>query len=210
MPTNTDNIIEKYVEKIKFTLFSPEMIRRMSVVKLVVCDTYNEDGYPIDGGLADSRMGVIDPGLRCKTCGGSIRNCPGHFGSIELIRPVIHPEFAPVVYLLLKTTCTNCRRILINRESSNEIQRALSASIEGNLDISESIIEKARKAKKCPFCGSEQTELKFEKPTSFYSKDKTLLPSEIRNELAKLSDEDLKLWDSIQNIPGQNGLFLRC
>ena len=67
--------IEKYIRSIKFTLFSPEEIRRSSVVKLVVPDTYNEDGYPIDGGLADTRMGVIDPGLRCKTCGGTIKTC---------------------------------------------------------------------------------------------------------------------------------------
>ena len=193
MPINTNAIIEKYIKKIKFTLFSPIMIRKMGVVKLVVPDTYNEDGYPIDGGLADTRMGVIDPGLRCKTCGGTIRTCPGHFGSIELIRPVIHPEFAPVVYLLLKTTCSHCRRILIGREDTSEIQRALSASIEGKLEVSEEIIAKARRTKTCPYCQSEQEELKYEKPTTFYVKEKILLPTEVRDELAKISDEDLKL-----------------
>jgi len=193
MPTHANAIIEKYIKKIKFTLFSPVMIRRMSVVKLIVPDTYNEDGYPIDGGLADTRMGVIDPGLRCKSCGGSIRTCPGHFGSVELIRPVIHPEFAPVIYLLLKTTCSNCRRVLIGREDTNDIQRALSASIEGKLEVSEEMIAKARKTKTCPYCGSEQAEMKYEKPTSFYVKEKMYLPTEIRDELAKISDEDLKL-----------------
>ena len=193
MPISSISVIEKYIKKIKFTLFSPEMIRKMSVVKLIVPDTYNEDGYPIDGGLADTRMGVIDPGLRCKSCGGTIRTCPGHFGSIELIRPVIHPEFSPVTYLLLKTTCSNCRKILMSKEDSSEIQRILSMSLEGIGEVSDSIIEKARRTKVCPYCGSDQADIKFEKPTTFYIKDKILLPTEVRDELAKIPDEDLKL-----------------
>ena len=59
----------------------------MSVARLIVPDTYNDEGYPIDGGLVDQRLGVIDPGLRCKTCGGRMKTCPGHFGHIELGPP---------------------------------------------------------------------------------------------------------------------------
>ncbi|MFA6214513.1 MAG: hypothetical protein WC717_04525, partial [Candidatus Micrarchaeia archaeon] len=77
-------VVTKMVDRVKFSLFSPEMIRRASSVKITVPDTYNDDSYPIDGGLVDPRMGVIDPGLKCKTCGGKIRSCPGHFAHIEL------------------------------------------------------------------------------------------------------------------------------
>jgi len=89
--------VEKMVDRIKFSLFSPEMVRKISAAKITVPDTYNEDGYPIDGGLVDQRMGVIDPGLKCKTCGGRTRTCSGHFTHIELVRPVIHPEFARII-----------------------------------------------------------------------------------------------------------------
>ena len=54
-------------------------------------------------------MGVIDPGLKCKTCGGKIRTCPGHFAHIELVRPVIHPEFAKQILFILKSTCHSAR-----------------------------------------------------------------------------------------------------
>ena len=63
--------ISKVLDKLKFSLFSPEMIRKMSAAKIIVPDTYDDDGYPIDGGLVDTRLGVVDPGLRCKTCGGT-------------------------------------------------------------------------------------------------------------------------------------------
>jgi len=80
----------KRIRKIKFGLLSPAEIRKMSVTKVITADTYDDDGYPIDMGLMDPRLGVIDPGLRCKTCGGRPGECPGHFGHIELASPVIH------------------------------------------------------------------------------------------------------------------------
>ena len=53
------------IDSIKFGIVSPDDAKKISVVKLTVPDTYNEDGYPIEGGLLDQRMGVIDPGLLC-------------------------------------------------------------------------------------------------------------------------------------------------
>ena len=58
--------VRKVFDKLKFSLFSPEMARKMSAAKIIVPDTYDDDGYPIDGGLVDTRLGVVDPGLRCK------------------------------------------------------------------------------------------------------------------------------------------------
>jgi DNA-directed RNA polymerase subunit A' len=181
-------ILENYIKKIKFTLFSPEMIRKMSAVKLFVADIYNEDGYPIEGGFADLRMGVIDPGLRCKTCGGNAKTCPGHFGSIELIRPVIHPEFAPMINMFLKSTCQSCGRVLLTKEELDEIKEELITRDE----MIASVLARVKKVKKCPHCGTEQKEIKFERPTSFYEDDKPLLPTEVRDRLAKISDDDLR------------------
>ncbi len=93
------------------------MIKRMSVAKLIVPDTYNEDGYPIDGGLVDQRLGVIDPGLKCKTCGGRAKTCPGHFGHIELVRPVMHPEFSKTIYLLLQSILLPVQEIAAHRSA---------------------------------------------------------------------------------------------
>jgi len=102
----------KAIAGVEFQLFSPEQIRKLSAVKITIPDTYDEDGYPISGGLADQHLGVIDPGLKCKTCGGRMRSCGGHFGHIELVRPVVHVGFAKTVYLLLRSTCRKCGRAL--------------------------------------------------------------------------------------------------
>ncbi len=183
-------VVDKMVGKIKFSLFSPEMIRKMSAAKITIPDTYNEDGYPIDGGLVDQRMGVIDPGLKCKTCGGKIRSCPGHFTHIELVRPVVHPEFAKVIYILLKSTCRECKRVLLSQKQSETITEEAALSEE---DIPAEVIAKTKKVSVCPHCNAKQVDIKFEKPTTFYAGERMLLPTEIRDSLAKISDEDLKL-----------------
>ena len=86
------NSITKKIGEIYFTLLSPNEIRKMSATKVITADTYDEDGFPIAMGLMDPKMGVIEPGLRCKTCGQRVGKdkCPGHFGHIDLAMPVIH------------------------------------------------------------------------------------------------------------------------
>ena len=63
-------ILPKKLVGVKFGLLSPDHIRKIAEVKITTADTYDEDGYPIETGLMDLRLGVVDPGLRCKTCGG--------------------------------------------------------------------------------------------------------------------------------------------
>jgi len=72
--------IFKKVGSIVFAVLSPKMIKDMASAKIVTPELYDKEGYPVDGGLMDIRLGVIDPGLRCKTCGSKLKECIGHFG----------------------------------------------------------------------------------------------------------------------------------
>ncbi|MGC8629211.1 MAG: DNA-directed RNA polymerase subunit A' [Candidatus Micrarchaeia archaeon] len=185
------------IKSITFGVFSPEQIRKMSVAKLTVPDTYNEDGYPIDNGLLDQRLGVIEPGLVCKTCGGRARECPGHFGHIELVRPVIHAEFAKIIYMLLRSTCQKCHRILLNDEQIQEFKVVVNKELNKESDEEtvnfENAIKGLKNIRKCPHCGAEQEKLTFSMPTYFYLGEKRLKPDEIRDMLAKIPNEDLAL-----------------
>ncbi len=190
------------IEYIKFGVLSPEQIRKLSVAKLTVPDTYNEDGYPIEGGLLDQRLGVIDPGLVCKTCGARAKVCPGHFGHIELVRPVIHSEFAKVIYMLLQSTCQECGRVLLNEDQIADLREIMKTIVvsegeeEGETDKTNEknqILKRLRSIKKCPHCGALQEKIKFEAPTYFYVGERRLKPDEIKERLSKISDEDLKL-----------------
>ncbi|MEM3071594.1 MAG: DNA-directed RNA polymerase subunit A' [Candidatus Anstonellales archaeon] len=180
-------VVQKMVDKIKFSIFSPEIIRKLSAAKITIPDTYNDDSYPIDGGLVDPRLGVIDPGLRCKTCGGKLRSCPGHFGHVELVRPVVHPEFAKSILYVLRSTCPNCHRLLLTTEQLQELARMIDA------DIEEEMKSKTRKSPHCPHCREKIPEIKLLKPTTFFKDKDVMLPTEIRDWLAAVPNEDLRI-----------------
>ena len=63
-----------------------------SVAKIEHPEVMDEATHrPKIGGLMDPRMGTIDRNFKCQTCGEGMSECPGHFGHIELARPVFHP-----------------------------------------------------------------------------------------------------------------------
>jgi DNA-directed RNA polymerase subunit A' len=173
-------IIRKQVKALGFSLLSPEMIKKISSAKIVTPELYDVDGYPVDGGLMDLKLGAIDPGVRCRTCGGRLKECLGHPGSIELARPVIHVKYIPLIEMFLRSFCEACGKILMSDE---DIAKTPASKR----------IKKARDSKKCPHCGIEQEKIKLEKPTTFHAGKKRLFPNEIRERLGKISDEQLKI-----------------
>lgn len=173
-------VIRKQIKSISFGLLSPEEIKKIGIAKIVTPELYDMDGYPVDGGLMDLRLGAIDPGVRCRTCGGRLKECLGHFGYIELARPVIHIKYVSIIERLLRGTCQACNRILLDAEDIEKYSAALR-------------IKKSRDVRKCPYCNATQEKIKLEKPTSFFAGKKRIFPTEIRAKLSKISNEDLKL-----------------
>ncbi len=159
------------------------MIKKMSVAKITKTELYDQEGYPIEGGLMDPRLGVVDPGIRCRTCGGSVGECYGHFGYLELTRPVVHVHYAKIILSLLKIFCKKCGRILI---SEKDIQK-----IKAKRTPFKEIVKLARK--KCPYCNAEQGKIKFIKPYTFLEDNEILNPIKLRERLEKIIDEDLEL-----------------
>ncbi|SDQ82330.1 DNA-directed RNA polymerase, subunit A' [Halopelagius longus] len=161
----------KEIGAIQFGLMDPETYRDMSATKVITADTYDDDGYPIDMGLMDPRLGVIDPGLQCRTCGQHSGSCNGHFGHIELAAPVIHVGFTKLIRRLLRATCRECGHLALTEEEQAEFREGLDRTHELGEDwtnVLKSAVRQARKAKRCPHCGSPQHDIKHEKPTTYY------------------------------------------
>lgn len=103
----------KTVEEIQFGLMSPEEIKNMSVAHILYPETMEENKTtPRDGGLNDPLLGSIDRQFKCKTCSQPMSECPGHFGHIELAKPVYHPGFIKKVKKVLEIVCHNCSKVL--------------------------------------------------------------------------------------------------
>jgi len=161
----------KEIGAISFGLMDPETYRDMSATKVITADTYDDDGYPIDMGLMDPRLGVIDPGLECRTCGQHSGSCNGHFGHIELAAPVIHVGFAKLIRRLLRGTCRDCGRLSLTEDEQEEFAARLKRAKElgdDPDDVLKAAIRQARKASRCPYCGETQYDIKHEKPTTYY------------------------------------------
>lgn len=193
-----EDYIFKKVDSISFGILGPKIIKGMANAKIVTPELYDKEGYPVDGGLMDVRLGVIDPGLKCKTCGLTLNECPGHFGYIELARPVIHIKFVDVILDILRCTCKDCGRILIPQDKLdlytddlNRIGKEI-GEIERR-DRVKQIIAELKTVSKCPHCASKQLKVKLEKPTTFMEDEKRLSPIEVRTRLEKVSDEDVKV-----------------
>jgi DNA-directed RNA polymerase subunit A' len=156
---------------IDFGLMDPETYRDMSATKVITADTYDDDGYPIDMGLMDPRLGVIDPGLECRTCGSHSGSCNGHFGHIELAAPVIHVGFTKLIRRLLRATCRECGKLALTEMEREEFSERLVRAEElgeDPHDVLKAAVRQARKASTCPYCGEPQADIKHEKPTTYY------------------------------------------
>ncbi len=196
-----EEIIHKVIDEIHFGLFSPQDVRKLSVVEIQTPDTYDEDGAPITAGLMDGRLGTLEPRQRCKTCGNTAIRCPGHFGHIELAVPIIHIEFTKIMYDLLKSTCRNCGRIMLPDETIKKVQARIEKTREllGLVpdEVFKTIMQETKR-KQCPHCAAVQFKITFEKPTKFSeqipeSGSEPLTPSMVRERMERTPNEDLQL-----------------
>jgi len=186
----------KKIGYMQFGLLSPKEIRGLSATKVITADTYDDDGFPIEMGLMDPRLGVIEPGLRCKTCGQKVGDCPGHFGHIDLAMPVIHVGFVRVVRDILRSTCRGCGKVLFSERIRQEFDRMLKQYILEDKDTSvlaKRVAKEAANVTVCPHCGREHGTIDVDKPTTFRENGHKMTPSEVREWLEKVPDEDLPL-----------------
>ncbi|MEE3114059.1 MAG: DNA-directed RNA polymerase subunit A' [Candidatus Thermoplasmatota archaeon] len=211
--------IPKRIDSIRFTLMDPNEIRKMSSVEVKTADTYKDDGHAFKQGLMDPKMGVIDPGIRCETCGNKHEECPSHFGHIALELPVMHIGFSMLIKTCLKATCNKCSKVLLldapethpldpekseqdyYRDKVNDV--ILKHGVGGRefkkvtKDI-ENICAGPKRAI-CMHCGSEQGKIILDKPTTF--KEKKADKGE-----HKLNARDIREW--LEKIPDEHLIFV--
>lgn len=162
------------IDAIEFRVFTVEDIKKYAPIKISKIDVYDEEGFPIEGGIMDPRMGTIDPGVRCRTCFGNFTNCVGHFGHMELAKPVLHPLFIKYIYILLRVFCKSCGKLLSKEEKPKlkEVLKSLPSV--------------------CPHCKAKQPSVTFVRPYTFKINDRKLNPEEIREFLLNIDREDVK------------------
>lgn len=107
---------------IQFGIFSPEEIIKRSVVEVKHTTNYGSN-EPTPEGLFDPRMGVLENGKTCRSCGQTNHGCPGHFGHYRLARPVYFIQFFKTVMSVLKCVCIRCGKLRIDKSTHKDIAR---------------------------------------------------------------------------------------
>ena len=146
------------VKGIQFTLLSPEEIVRRSVCEVTTTELFNLS-EPAPNGLFDTRMGVLDHMHVCKTCEQKNTFCPGHFGHINLAKPVFYPHFFDYVRKTLNCVCFRCSKLLMDG-SNADVQAVLNKKIsrKKRFDLMYKLCSKITRcgAKTLDGCGAKQ------------------------------------------------------
>lgn len=142
------DMISNVKKVIYFALFSPQRRMSVTEGGIKYPET-TEGGRPKLSGLMDPRQGVIERTGRCQTCAGIVNlafivpiysfkggpwchivyiaslssgnmtECPGHFGHIDLAKPVFHVGFISKIMKVLRCVCFFCSKLLVDSVSSN-------------------------------------------------------------------------------------------
>jgi DNA-directed RNA polymerase II subunit RPB1 len=177
---------------IQFGVFSPEEIVRRSVCE-ITSQTTAEGKL---GGLFDPRMGVLENGKVCRTCGQNNHNCPGHFGHYPLARPVYYTQFFKLLMKILRCVCFKCGKLLIDKTKPT-YAAFLKAKGENRW---KKVLEACSKITRCgedtaDGCGSRQPSKYKEEPVhKIYAEWKDLvLPEDVAPPAGAVVDENGKI-----------------
>jgi DNA-directed RNA polymerase subunit A' len=203
-PITVEEAAPYRIKEVIFGLLSPSDIRRIGEIEITEPSVYDEGGLPIQGGVLDPRLGSINPRQRCPVCGNIAQRCPGHFGRLELAKPVIHIGYVRHIHQILNMTCSSCGKILVPEEKRQALIQEAREYWERNdaEKIDDELYRKVRKAVKsylskhdtCPHCGAPVQKVALTEVYKFMIKEpepRKLWPTEIREWLEKIPDEDV-------------------
>ena len=171
----------KNLQEIDFSILSSSKVENMAVKEIDKAEVYDADGFPVEDGVMDPALGVIDPGMTCQTCGGRIRECKGHFGKITLSRPVVHVLYAKKVRNLLRFTCHECNSLVIKDEDK--------------------ALRKSNMPNNCPECDAEALDADLDKPYTYYQDGEKMTPEQIQERLEEIDPEDAEVLGVENNDP---------
>ncbi len=101
-------------------------------------------------------MGTVDRSHPCETCLGGNATCIGHFGHIELAKPIYNYGFMQYILDTLRCVCPHCSRLLISRRDKNWKKIASIASSELRI---RAIIKLTQKMTKCYYPPAKKGDL---------------------------------------------------
>jgi DNA-directed RNA polymerase II subunit RPB1 len=141
---------------VQFGIANPQEIIARSVVE-VITDKTTQAQQPVPGGVFDPHFGVIENGKICPTCKQTNVLCPGHFGHIQLARPVYLYQFLDPIQKILSIICLNCSNPYLPKEELEKIE-AMSKGVDRFNAVRERTTayktKEMKESSACPHCST--------------------------------------------------------
>ena len=147
------------IVRLDFSILNELDIKQLSTVFVHDFDLYEpRDLKPKTGGVLDLRLGAASKNQICQTCGKPQEDCPGHFGSFDLVLPVFNIGFYSAIHHTLKCICKTCSNILLTNDEINSRLRSLFTkppqTVSAKIDRVSSLMKECEKVTICPHCGA--------------------------------------------------------
>ncbi|ROT82447.1 putative DNA-directed RNA polymerase III subunit RPC1 [Penaeus vannamei] len=145
---NTAKMKEQYRETdvvrnildIQFGVLSAQDMQQCSHAHIVSSELYNPNANarePASHGVLDRRMGTSQKDVTCETCGKNLSDCIGHYGYLDLARPVFHVGYFKNTIHILQNICKFCAHVLLKPKDklalSLEYNKELEAQLASNV-----------------------------------------------------------------------------
>jgi len=192
---NHDTQQSDEIKNIQFGIFSADEITKHSVALI------NESKLSGEGSIYDSRMGVIQNYNKCVTCKGTNKECPGHFGHIELTYPVLHPLFMSQILLYLNLFCSNCNKLCCNEEDYNKTLLRKYKNYTRTQKLSEYI---QTTLKKCSHCNHKGYFYIHDENNIFNENGEKITTRQIKSIFDNISIKEMKMIGCSQKINPSN------
>ena len=99
------------ISHVQFCVWSAEDIKRQSCLNLTEFGAKNNSQAFLDG-----RFGSVDSRTACWVCRQTSTTCTGHWGHIDIFRPIPNPFFIKNIKDVLQCFCRKCSALLYTKD----------------------------------------------------------------------------------------------
>ncbi|XP_037787697.1 DNA-directed RNA polymerase III subunit RPC1-like [Penaeus monodon] len=150
---------------IQFGVLSAQDMQQCSHAHIVSSELYNPNANarePASHGVLDRRMGTSQKDVTCETCGKNLSDCIGHYGYLDLARPVFHVGYFKNTIHILQNICKFCAHVLLkpkDKLSLCEQSKRLSSYLQKKA-LYKRVNELCKKMSLCPYCSARNGTVK--------------------------------------------------
>ena len=101
------------IKHIQFGALTPDEWLKYSICEINVAEN---KGQALSGTVYDDRLGSLERGKPCATCGYDVHNCVGHFGYLRLDEPCYNLQMMEKLAKILQCVCIFCGKPRISRD----------------------------------------------------------------------------------------------